>query len=561
MKKIFSLLAMASAMMSIVSCSDDADLQSGAHGGISFSLTGDNGSTRTQYASNDWRQIEWKVNDTIKLVCAQTQAPDGAGGWISKTSADYVVYEPVAHSWDYNGTTITNYSKAKIQPSTADVLYWGENKSDGTPQQHTFYAGYGEDITITTDGEATCMYQVEQTLYENTARTDRSEWVNMKQAYMVAKKVTTPVDDVDLHFKPIMTTLDIEVPGATDHDITVKAMEIDLPENLDVIYTSGTNAYFGFNITDADNGGTVKEIASASRTAEKLIFTFETEKKIEQGKSIHVVAILPPITIGAADKIKITVDATDLSNVTELTGKAIGAGNKVALKAKNWQAAKTPQEGVDYVNMGPAGYWAKCNLGASSEEECGDYYGWGCTVPYATSSYVDWAFYFKEIGGTGTTIADCGTAKDPLQAFVSPNETRIDNTKWDAAHVRLGDKWRMPSEDDFIALRNTDNYTWVWYGTTNKYKGACGYLVTYKIDTSKSIFLPAAGIRKENALLDFNTYGIWFSSSSYSPTGGHKNPAWVCHLHVGKSLFSIGSLDVNRLHGRSIRPVYDPSLP
>ena len=52
---------------------------------------------------------------------------------------------------------------------------------------------------------------------------------------------------------------------------------------------------------------------------------------------------------------------------------------------------KTPVDTIDceayvheYVDLGlPSGtLWATCNIGASSPEDCGDYFAWGETVPY-----------------------------------------------------------------------------------------------------------------------------------------------------------------------------------
>ena len=88
-----------------------------------------------------------------------------------------------------------------------------------------------------------------------------------------------------------------------------------------------------------------------------------------------------------------------------------------------------------YVDLGlPSGLkWAKCNLGASKPEEYGDYYGWGCTDPYATGDDVDWPLYFTKLGGTGTTYSDCGTDKDPLKDYVTTNVKSIAGTEWDAA--------------------------------------------------------------------------------------------------------------------------------
>ena len=199
---------------------------------------------------------------------------------------------------------------------------------------------------------------------------------------------------------------------------------------------------------------------------------------------------------------------------------------------------------MDYVDLGlPSGLqWATCNLGASKPEEYGDYYGWGCTEPYAEGDDVDWPLYFQKIGGTGTVWDDCGTSKDPLQEYVYPNNKSIAGTKWDAARKKLGGKWRMPTQDEFNELLNNCTCSWT---TLN---GVNGYKVVSKKDTSKYIFLPAAGGRYGISLLSAGLDGYYWGATPSSNYAGY-----ACYLGFYSSEHGV-SLSC-RLNGFPVRPV------
>ena len=179
MKKILSATIIIAGLVAFTSCNDDINPQSEdtatAFGGIEFSV-GQNTATRTQYSTQDWLQIEWLMDDKITIACDQTQAPisitdkNTAGyydssNWGDIKSAEYKVNQLIADTHDVplsNGSTasVTTNNKAKITSVSTDLtkrLYWGKNNPDGSQQDHTFYAGYGENITINpSSGVATC---------------------------------------------------------------------------------------------------------------------------------------------------------------------------------------------------------------------------------------------------------------------------------------------------------------------------------------------------------------------------------------------------------------------
>ncbi|MCF0185159.1 MAG: hypothetical protein HUJ98_01560, partial [Bacteroidaceae bacterium] len=563
MKKIYYVTALVAGMLSLASCNDNepgggGNTPTNPQEGINFNIGLESATSRTKYAPNDWLQIEWVKDDKITICCDQTQAPKDAdktkpgylddSNWEKKTSAVYKVTKVIAenHTVPVSGgeATITNNSKAMIAVNGEETpLYWGKNNPDGSQLEHTFYAGYGENIKIDpSSGVATCMYDPEQILeYEDSTDT----WINMKQAYMVAyTEPMTPRDDVSLKFKPIMTTLEIDVQGPQGSgDVTITAIEITIPKDQDKISTitgSSTTtpyAYFEYDI----KGKTCPTVSSPKE--EKMVFTLKTPKKVSAGGIVKITAILPPIIINSDNQLTITVDATNGINTAKFaTGVATSA--KAVIKTADWEITSKLPELVD-LGLPSGTRWAKWNLGASKPEEYGDHFGWGCTVPYASSAYVgedkgDLSLYFRKIGGSGTAMSHCGSDKDPLK-----NIANIACTEYDAAHVRLGGgDWHMPTQAEVYEL--IVNCNWAW---TDNYegKGAKGYIVTSKINNS-SIFLPLAGRRESVNHNNPNSGGYYWNSTPSSV-----NNYDACRIYLNSSEHKWSSY--RRYNGHSIRPV------
>ena len=141
--------------------------------------------------------------------------------------------------------------------------------------------------------------------------------------------------------------------------------------------------------------------------------------------------------------------------------------------------------GHDYVDLGlPSGTkWAAQNVGARKPSDAGLYFQWGDTVGYTADQVgtgsgqkkFSWADYKWSIDGSNTNFSKYTTTGATLEL------------EDDAAHVNMGGDWHMPTPEQIQEL--IDNTTNDW--TTQD--GVNGRLFTSKSDTSKSIFIPAAG--------------------------------------------------------------------
>ena len=177
--------------------------------------------------------------------------------------------------------------------------------------------------------------------------------------------------------------------------------------------------------------------------------------------------------------------------------------------------------GYDYVDLElPSGtLWATMNVGASKPSDYGMYFQWGDT--------------------SGYTIDQVGTG-DGQKKFASDwsdYKWRLSGDRWDniaftkytttgaaleleddAAHAIMGGDWHMPTPKQIQELINTANTTSTW--TTQD--GVNGRLFTSTKDTSKSIFIPAAGYAWDGSVQDSGDYGCVWSSmlSTVGVNGG-----------------------------------------
>ena len=195
----------------------------------------------------------------------------------------------------------------------------------------------------------------------------------------------------------------------------------------------------------------------------------------------------------------------------------------------------------EYVDLGlPSGLkWAKCNVGATSETDYGDYFMWGSTEPN-TADECTWVSY-KYCDGPYDTLTKYNTLS--LYGENPDNITTLESVD-DVATQIMGSDWRMPTKDEFQELIDNTDSEWVedFNGT-----GVNGRKFTSKTNTSKYIFIPAAGCCS-GGVYNVDYYGYVWSSSL-----GTSYPAnvWYLYLNSGSCYMSYN----NRCDGLSVRGV------
>ena len=214
---------------------------------------------------------------------------------------------------------------------------------------------------------------------------------------------------------------------------------------------------------------------------------------------------------------------TDISDVVAIINIiANGNGGSVGENDPAVEAGMCPDNNHPHViDLGHAGKWACCNVGASAPWEYGGYYAWGETEE---KDYYDWSTYIH-----------CDGSRDTCHNLGSD----IAGTQYDVAHVKWGGKWRMPSLDQIdLLLKCTSEWTEVNGIKGRKFTAANG----------GSIFLPAAGYRWDDYTDNVGSNGYYWSSTQ---NPNHSYYAYFLYFYSGNTYWSYYS----RYYGQSVRPV------
>lgn len=181
---------------------------------------------------------------------------------------------------------------------------------------------------------------------------------------------------------------------------------------------------------------------------------------------------------------------------------------------------KDPFNGYEYVDMGDAGIWATCNIGATQPHEYGLYFAWGETKGYESAEDKEGGFTWETTpywvsgttNGSSTKWSKYTTIDSYSSIGIADNKLILD-LEDDAAHINMGGDWRMPTREEFHKLYNACGIEWVsnYNGT-----GVNGRIFVLKTDPSKELFFPAAGRAGGSSMSTVGTYGHYWSSSLFT---------------------------------------------
>ena len=237
--------------------------------------------------------------------------------------------------------------------------------------------------------------------------------------------------------------------------------------------------------------------------------------------------------------------ATDLYGPEAVNGVRVietKGGTVIEGELKRPEIFKDDKIAHEYVDLGLSVKWATCNVGARKPEDNGNLYGWGEIGP--TDIYDPLSRLTSKWGSnlSGFTKYNLDSENGTVD-----NKTTLDPED-DVAHVVWGGKWRMPTKQEQVELRN--NCSWEWT-TLN---GVNGYRVTSKIPgyTDRSIFLPAAGAAY-GLRYEYGSTGYYWSSSIESLDDGRVLcfSAAIINITSRYAAISMGSREC----GYSVRPV------
>lgn len=189
------------------------------------------------------------------------------------------------------------------------------------------------------------------------------------------------------------------------------------------------------------------------------------------------------------------------------------------------------------VDLGlPSGIkWASLNVGANAPYDYGYYFQWGCTNGEHQEG---WDLY-------------CHGRKNAVTKYCT-NSTygTVDNLTTleledDAAHLLLGENWRIPTKAEAEELWNNCTRTWETNGDISGYR--------FTGPNGNSIFLPSNGWWDEQGEVHtLNVDGLYWTSSLYEV---NNNSAWglITRKTTGNAGVLMGT--ENRHYSRGIRAV------
>jgi hypothetical protein len=164
----------------------------------------------------------------------------------------------------------------------------------------------------------------------------------------------------------------------------------------------------------------------------------------------------------------------------------------------------------DYVDLGlPSGtLWAKCNVGAKTETEYGDYFAWGETKPKNEYNWKNYKFGDEH----------------NLTKYNDEDKLTELELKDDAAHVNMGSEWCIPTTKQFEELFKLDAKFIKNYNDTN----VPGMLFTGK--NGNTLFLPAGNLhgRKINGTYDSENGIYWANIIGWYNGGYNTESAETC---------------------------------
>ena len=334
--------------------------------------------------------------------------------------------------------------------------------------------------------------------------------------------VTGSTGDMNLKFKNVLGGLKLQLKG------TASIASISITGNNNEVLCGATE------VTVAN--GDTPSINLTDASVKTVTLDCGAGVALNSETATPFIIALPPITMTGGFTVIVTDTEGKQMEIKTTKSQTITRSSLLKMPVVVYVGAAVIPDGC--VDLGLSVKWASCNLGASKPEEYGDYYAWGETEP--KESYY-WASY-KWCNGSSSTLTKYNT--DSFHGNVD-NKTVLEPED-DVAHIKLGGKWRMPTDAEWTELRNTSNCSWTWT-TINGVNG-------YKVQSKKSgytdnwIFLPAAGYRLDTILYYVGSDGGYWSSSLYT-----YNPHYAWYVCFYSGNVSRGSYD--RYYGLSVRPV------
>lgn len=297
MKK--SILFFVSAAALFLSGCEDG-LRPGNDNGIKFSAS--KLITKTVYDENDDLQINWVSGDQVKIYCLEAEDATEA---------------------TYNVNPKETKNKGNLSLASGKPLQWG-----GDTGVHNFFSVYPASSSISVEnGVAICKVNTNQVCtVRNSGDANMIADPDMNNAYMVANLSTEPVDKVELHYRPIMTTLKITVRAKTEANQELAAV-------TGVSIISKTKCYSDSFSYDIVNNSIIE--GSTTKTVTTFVGVQNGESAfvdLDMDQTLTLTAFIPPVDINAENPVQVRLHAQHSDNLVVTLGKVEETCVKAASK-------------------------------------------------------------------------------------------------------------------------------------------------------------------------------------------------------------------------------------
>ncbi len=200
----------------------------------------------------------------------------------------------------------------------------------------------------------------------------------------------------------------------------------------------------------------------------------------KDGSAMHFTGLLDQSAVGTPITFDFTIlDQKNKIAYTRSVGpKTVNGNLSVDLgdisDESKWKATPYEDMGIDNAD-GKRMYWARRNLGATSDYDPGLYFAWGQTTGYP-----------RILGANGKYSFNHSFSESNF-SFPELDENNYLKPAYDAAYVVLGGAWRMPTSDEWRRLWDDTEHGYTQEDLNNSVRAFCGKKSGY---TNNSFYLP-----------------------------------------------------------------------
>lgn len=308
-------------------------------------------------------------------------------------------------------------------------------------------------------------------------------------------------DKVDVALKKVETNISKLVSEVVDNENVVSEAISKLANSAGTI--NGSNNITYVKATNAHYISKATSVHDATVKLDSNVYTINSSVNTIGNEVITIKGNVNTLK-GRVTNIENNVFSIE-NNVTSIGGKVTLLDTFISdlqdqITTLQGQISSIPT--MEFVDLDlPNGtMWAKCNIGAATETDYGDYFMWGSTTP-DNNHTCNWANTPFNFGSSGYDETHFNTVKDTL----CPDGVLA--KEFDAAYKATNGIARMPTEAEFQELLKHTTNEWT------QVKGVYGRKFTSTTDTSKHIFIPASGFRSDSSFnILWNNLSLWSSS-------------------------------------------------